>query len=137
MYVLSLTLHATFADNCSRPLSTARMHWKNWQLELRNMALMNEEEAVSREMIEHFAGCAQYYLVNISDLILCRILIDDVLVELSKMSKRASARQFWRVKKARRSQRLAYEEFPCAFAYTSQLNKISMQYSLAQNHANH
>jgi hypothetical protein len=26
----SLTLHATFADNCRRPLSTTRTHWKNW-----------------------------------------------------------------------------------------------------------
>jgi hypothetical protein len=54
-----------------------------------NMALMNEDEAVSREMIEHFAGCAQCYLLTISVLILCRILIDNVL-ELSKMSKRAT-----------------------------------------------
>ena len=54
-----------------------------------NMALMNEDEAVSREMIERFSGCAQCYLVNISILIFCRILIDNVL-ELSKMSKRAT-----------------------------------------------
>ena len=54
-----------------------------------NMALMNEDEAVSREMIERFAGCAQRYLVIISVLILCRILIDNVL-KLSKMSKRAT-----------------------------------------------
>ena len=54
-----------------------------------NMALMNEDEAVPREMIESFAGCAQCYLVNNSVLILCRILIDNVL-ELSKMSKRAT-----------------------------------------------
>ena len=54
-----------------------------------NIALMNEDEAVSREMIERFAGCAQCYLVNISVLILSRILIDNVL-ELSKMSKRAT-----------------------------------------------
>ena len=51
-----------------------------------NMALVNEDEAVPREMIEHFAGCGQCYLVNILVLILCRILIDNVL-ELSKMSK--------------------------------------------------
>ena len=38
-----------------------------------NMALMNEDDAVSREMIERFSGCAQCYLVNISVLILCRI----------------------------------------------------------------
>ena len=50
---------------------------------------MNEDEAASREMIEQFAGCAQCYLVNISVLILYRILIDNVL-ELSKMSKRAT-----------------------------------------------
>ena len=54
-----------------------------------NVALMNEDEAVSREMIERFAGCAQYYLVNISVLILCRVLFDNVL-ELSKMSNRAT-----------------------------------------------
>ena len=55
-----------------------------------NVALMNKDEAVSREMIEHFSGCAQcYYLVNISVLILCRILFDNVL-ELSKMSNRAA-----------------------------------------------
>ena len=54
-----------------------------------NMALMDEDEVVSREMIERFAGCAQCYLVNISVLILCRILIDNVL-ELSKMPKRAT-----------------------------------------------
>ena len=54
-----------------------------------NMALMNEDEALSREIIESFAGCAQCYLVNISVLILCRILIDNVL-ELSKMSKRTT-----------------------------------------------
>ena len=54
-----------------------------------NKSLMNEDEAVSREMIESFAGCAQSYLVNISVLILCRMLIDNVL-ELSKMSKRAT-----------------------------------------------
>ena len=54
-----------------------------------NMALMDEDEVVSREMIERFAGCAQCYLVNILVLILCRILIDNVL-ELSKMSKRAT-----------------------------------------------
>ena len=27
---LSLTLHATFADSCLRPLLTARTLWKNW-----------------------------------------------------------------------------------------------------------
>ena len=55
-----------------------------------NMALMKEDEAVSREMIERFAGCAQCYVVNISILILLfRILIDNVL-ELSKMLKRAT-----------------------------------------------
>ena len=54
-----------------------------------NMALMDEDEVVSREMIERFAGCAQCYLVNILVLILCRILIDNVL-ELSKMSNRAT-----------------------------------------------
>ena len=32
-----------------------------------NMALANEDEAVSREMIERFSGYAQYYLVNISN----------------------------------------------------------------------
>ena len=53
------------------------------------MILMNEDEAVSREMIERFSGCAQSYFVNISVLILCRILIDNVL-ELSEMSKRAT-----------------------------------------------
>ena len=26
----SLILHATFADNHSRPLLTTRTHWKNW-----------------------------------------------------------------------------------------------------------
>ena len=59
------------------------------RLAVMNTALMNEDEAVSREMIEQFAGCAQCYLVNISVLILYRILIDNVL-ELSKMSKRAT-----------------------------------------------
>ena len=54
-----------------------------------NMALMDEDEVVSREMIERFAGCAQCYLVNILVLTLCRLLIDNVL-ELSKMSKRAT-----------------------------------------------
>ena len=54
-----------------------------------NLALTNEEEAVSREMIERFAGCAQFYLANISVLILCRILIDNV-IELSKILKRAT-----------------------------------------------
>ena len=59
------------------------------RLAIVNMALMKEDEAVSREMIEHFAGCAQCYLVNFSVLIMCRILIDNML-ELSKMSKRAT-----------------------------------------------
>ena len=55
-----------------------------------NMAWVSDaEEAVSREMIERFAGCAQCYLVNISVLILCRILVDNVF-ELSKMSKKAT-----------------------------------------------
>jgi hypothetical protein len=56
-----------------------------------NTALLNEDdsEAVPKKMIEDFAGCAQFYLVNISVLILYRILIDNVL-ELSKMSKRAT-----------------------------------------------
>ena len=54
-----------------------------------NMALVDEDEAASRDMIERFAGCAQCYLMNISVLILCRMLIDNVL-ELSKMSKRAT-----------------------------------------------
>jgi hypothetical protein len=54
-----------------------------------NTALVDEDDSVLRKMIEHFAGCAQCYLVNISVLILCRILIDNVL-ELSKMSKRAT-----------------------------------------------
>ena len=54
-----------------------------------NMALMNEDEAVSKEMIERFAGCAQCYFVNVSVLILYRILIDNVL-ELSEMLKRAT-----------------------------------------------
>ena len=26
----SITLHATFADNCPRLLLTVRMQWKNW-----------------------------------------------------------------------------------------------------------
>ena len=59
------------------------------RLAIVNMALMKEDEAVSREMIEHFAGCAQCYLVNFSVLIKCRILIDNVL-DLSKMLKRAT-----------------------------------------------
>ena len=59
------------------------------RLSVVNMALMNEDEAVSRETIERFAGYAQCYLVNISVLILCRILIDNV-IQLSKMSKRAT-----------------------------------------------
>ena len=59
------------------------------RLSVVNMALMNEDEAVSREMIEHFARCAQCYLMNISVLIFCRILINNVL-ELIKMSKRAT-----------------------------------------------
>ena len=59
------------------------------RLSVVNMALTNEDEAVSREMIERFAGCAQSYLVNVLVLILRRILIDNVL-ELSKMSKRAT-----------------------------------------------
>ena len=54
-----------------------------------NMALMNEDEAVSKEMMERFSGCAQCYFVNVSVLILGRILIDNVL-ELSEMSKRAT-----------------------------------------------
>ena len=54
-----------------------------------NTTLVDEDEAVSREVIERFAGCAQCYVVNISILILCRILIDNVL-ELSKMLKRAT-----------------------------------------------
>ena len=59
------------------------------RLAIVNMALMKEDEAVSREMIEHFAGCAQCYLVNFSVLIKCRILIDNVL-DLSKMLKRTT-----------------------------------------------
>ena len=59
------------------------------RLDVVNMALVNEDEAVSREMIEHFVRCAQCYLMNISVLIFCRILIDNVL-ELIKMSKRAT-----------------------------------------------
>jgi hypothetical protein len=61
------------------------------RIDVVNMALVNEDdsEAVPRKMIEHFAGCAQFYLVNISVLMLCRILIHNVL-ELSKMSKRAT-----------------------------------------------
>ena len=50
--------------------------------------VLTEEESVSREMIVRFAGYAQCYLLNVSVLILCRILIDNVLV-LSKMLKRA------------------------------------------------
>ena len=53
------------------------------------MALMNEDEALIREMIERFAGCAQCYFLIVSVLILCRMLIENVL-ELSKMSKRAT-----------------------------------------------
>ena len=59
------------------------------RLVLLNTALMNEDDSASREMIERFAGCAQCYLVNISVLILYRILNDNVL-ELSKMSERAT-----------------------------------------------
>ena len=54
-----------------------------------NMVLTDEDEAVSREMIERFAGCAECYLVNVLILIFCRTLIENVL-ELSKMSKRAT-----------------------------------------------
>jgi hypothetical protein len=43
------------------------------------MMLVDEDEAITREMIEHFSGCAQCYLVNISVLILCRTLINNVL----------------------------------------------------------
>jgi hypothetical protein len=57
------------------------------RLALVNTALVDEDEGVQREMIEHFARYAQCYLVNISVLILYRILIDNML-ELSKMSKR-------------------------------------------------
>ena len=35
----SLTLHATFINNCPRPLSTTRTQWKNWLLELQNASL--------------------------------------------------------------------------------------------------
>ena len=59
------------------------------RLNVVNMVLVNEDESVSREMIVRFAGYAQYYLLNVSVLILCRILIDNVLV-LSKMLKRAT-----------------------------------------------
>ena len=54
-----------------------------------NMALVDEDEAVPREKIEHFAGCAQCYLVSIWVLILCRLLIDNMRV-LTEMSKRAT-----------------------------------------------
>ena len=54
-----------------------------------NTALVDEDEAVPRKMIEHFAGCVQCYLLNISVLILCRMLIDNVL-ELNKILKRAT-----------------------------------------------
>ena len=54
-----------------------------------NTALIKEDEVVSRDMIERFAGCAQFYLANISVLILLSLLIDNVL-ELNKMSKRAT-----------------------------------------------
>ena len=59
------------------------------RLDVVNVALMNDDETVSREMIERFARCAQSYFTNISVLIFCRILIDNVL-ELIKMSKRAT-----------------------------------------------
>ena len=35
----SLTLHTKFADDCHRPLSTTRTHWKNGGVELRNALL--------------------------------------------------------------------------------------------------
>jgi hypothetical protein len=55
-----------------------------------NMALVNEDEAVPRKMIEHFSGCAQWLRRELSFfLISCRILIDNLL-ELIKISKRAT-----------------------------------------------
>ena len=59
----SLTLHATFADNCHRldnkdaleELATRTAE----RLNVLNMTLVNEDETVSREMMVHFAGCAQ------------------------------------------------------------------------------
>jgi hypothetical protein len=59
------------------------------RLALVNTALVDEDEGVQREMIEHFSRYAQIYLLNISVLILYRILIDNIL-ELSNMSKRAT-----------------------------------------------
>jgi hypothetical protein len=54
-----------------------------------NVTLVNEDEAIPKKMIEHFSGYAQCNFMNISILMLCRILIDNVL-ELSQMSKTAS-----------------------------------------------
>ena len=53
-----------------------------------NTALVNEDEVVSRDIIERFAGCVQYYSSMLL-LISCRILINKVL-ELSKMLERGT-----------------------------------------------
>ena len=74
-----------------------------------NMALMNEDEAVSREMIERFSGCAQCYLVNISVLIFCRILIDNVL-DLNKMSKRATWKKILEIEEDKKKIREIFKQ---------------------------
>ena len=108
-----------------------------------NMALMNKDEAVSREMIERFAGCALCYLVNISVLILYRILIDNVL-ELSKMSKRATWKK---ILESEEDKKKIGEIFNQIDEHTKNFyvrsstylypTKILMLCSPAQTHANH
>jgi hypothetical protein len=107
-----------------------------------NIALMNEDEAVSREMIERFAGCAQCYLVIISVLILCRILIDNVL-EPSKMSKRETWKKILDSEEDKKKMAdifVRIDEHTKKFhvrSLISQPTKILMPCSSAQTHANH
>jgi hypothetical protein len=73
-----------------------------------NATLVDEDEVVPREMKEHFSGCAQCYLVNTSVLILCRILMDNLL-ELNKMSKRATWKKILESEEEKKKIREAFE----------------------------
>ena len=109
-----------------------------------NTALMNEDEAVLKEMIERFAGYAHFYLVNILALTLCRALIDNVL-ELSKMMKRATWKKILESEEDKKKIGEIFKQIDeqtknfhvRSPTYISQPIKILMLYSLAQTHVNY
>jgi hypothetical protein len=112
------------------------------RLALVNNTLVDEDEGIKREMIEHFAGYAQCYLEHFgSDMVqdtyrkLARTQqgVEEGNVEENSGERRGQEEDQGNLRADRRT----YEEFLCAFADISHLTMILTLCLSAQTYANH